>query len=471
MSQGVRLGRGERLEVVERVAAGVTQLAVAEALGFGVMTVRRVLVAVGGAPSRRSRRRPRSPLWLSLVERGEIRAGIAAGGSFRAIARGLGRAPSTVSREVGGAGRRASYRATRADDRACLAARRPKRSKLACSARLRRAVTVMLERRFSPQQLSVTLKREFPDDQEIRIAPETIYQSLYIQSRGRRARTLRATCEPGVSGDRPAAVLLVRDGSRRCSRSPSGRPRSKTGRYPVYWEGGSDRRQGQPRIHRHAGGAPDPLGDAHAAGQGRHHRDRDHENRRADRAAPAAPAAVADLGPGPRASPPPPVHGRHRHQGLLLRPPLPGGSAPSKENTNGPLRQYLPNGTDLAIHDQKALDRVAAELNGRPRQTLRWATPAEKMTELLRRPPDAAEPASTPSRRNLARASSPLPYGRGTNAAPTSRVIPLQRHSRRRTSAQMRPAPNVPWLKHAPAETRPSPRYWNWPASGQPTRA
>jgi transposase, IS30 family len=115
---------------------------------------------------------------LSLVEREEIRAGIAAGASFRAIARRLGRAPSTVGREVGGVAGRGSYRATRAEDRACLAALRPKRSKLAASPRLRRAVVALLERRFSPQQISARLRLDYPDDEEMRIAPETIYQSL-----------------------------------------------------------------------------------------------------------------------------------------------------------------------------------------------------------------------------------------------------------------------------------------------------
>jgi transposase, IS30 family len=133
------------------VAAGEGLVRVAAAVGCGVSSVKRVLVAAGGRPSRRSRRRPRWRLRLSLAEREEIRAGIAAGDSFRAIARRIGRAPSTVSREVGGVGGRGGYRATRAEDRACLAARRPKRSKLACDARLRGAVATLLERRFSPQ--------------------------------------------------------------------------------------------------------------------------------------------------------------------------------------------------------------------------------------------------------------------------------------------------------------------------------
>ena len=139
-----RLGQADRLEILERVSRGERQVAVARSVGCGLSTLTRVLVAAGGTPSRRSRRRPRSPLRLSLSEREEIRAGIAAGESFRAIARRVGRAPSTISREVGGVAGRGRYRATRADDRAWLAARRPKRCKLAGNRRLRRAVVRML---------------------------------------------------------------------------------------------------------------------------------------------------------------------------------------------------------------------------------------------------------------------------------------------------------------------------------------
>jgi transposase, IS30 family len=168
-AMGNRLSRADRVEILERVSCGETQPRVARAVGCSARTVARVLVAAGGTPSRRSRRRPRSPLRPSLLEREEIRAGIAAGDSFRAIARRIGRAPSTVSREVGGVAGRAGYRATRADDRACVAARRPKRSKLAACPRLRRAVRGMLERRFSPRQISARLMVDYPDDPEMRI--------------------------------------------------------------------------------------------------------------------------------------------------------------------------------------------------------------------------------------------------------------------------------------------------------------
>jgi Helix-turn-helix domain/Homeodomain-like domain len=155
---GNRLRRVERLEVLDRIARGETRPVVARALGTTERTVGRVLARAGGRPSRRSRRRQRSALRLSLIEREEIRAGIAAGDSFRAIARRLGGAPSTIGREVGGVRGRNRYRATSAVDRACLRAARPKPAKLACNPRLRRAVVEMLRSRFSPQQISARLK-------------------------------------------------------------------------------------------------------------------------------------------------------------------------------------------------------------------------------------------------------------------------------------------------------------------------
>jgi IS30 family transposase len=381
-SFGNRLSHRDRLEILERIAGGETQPQVARAVGTTTRTVRRVLAAAGGSPSRRSRRRPRSPLRLSLSEREEIRAGIAAGASFRAIARRLGRAPSTVSREVGGVAGRAGYRATRADDRACLAARRPKPCKLARNRRLRRVVAAMLERRCSPRQISARLPLEYPDDAEMRIAPETIYQSLYVQSRGRLLKDLARYLRTGRS-------------KRRARRSPAGNrlrdmisisqrpPEVEDRAVPGHWEGDLLVGKGNRSfigtlVERHTRYVllsylgndastetvttkiaeqiitlPEHLRLSLTWDQGR-------EMARHDDFTVATGIKVYFCDP---------------HS------PWQRGS---NENTNGLLRQYFPKTTDLAIHDQTELDRVAAELNGRPRQTLGWLTPAEKMTELLR---------------------------------------------------------------------------------------
>jgi IS30 family transposase len=380
---GNRLSYGERLEILERIAAGQTQPRVAFALGTTARTVRRVLAAAGGTPSRRSRRRPRSRLRLSLTEREEIRAGIAAGDSFRAIARRIGRAPSTVSREVGGVAGRVGYRATRADDRACLAARRPKRSKLACSPRWRRAVTALLERRCSPRQISARLRLEYPDDPEMRIAPETIYQSLYVQSRGglrkqltRYLRSGRAKRKPrrGPTGqgripdmvsisERPPEIedravpghwegdLLVGKGNR----SFIGTLVERQTRYVLLSHLGTDASTETvtAKIAERILTLPEHLRRSLTWDQGREM------------------ARHVDLTVATGVT-------------VYFCDPHSPWQRGSNENTNGLLRQYFPKGSDLAVHDQAELDRVAAELNGRPRQTLGWLTPAEKLTELLR---------------------------------------------------------------------------------------
>jgi IS30 family transposase len=341
-----------------------------------------VLARAGGRPSRRSRRRQRSPLRLSLIEREEIRAGIAAGDSFRALARRLGRAPSTISREVGGVAGRRRYRATGADDRACLRALRPMPSKLAGNPRLRRRVSEMLCQRFSPQQISATLKLRYPDDPEMRIAAETIYQSLYVQSRGRFRKDLTRYLRTGRSKRKP------RRGPTGQGRIPgmvsiSERPGEVEDRaVPGHWEGdlivGQQGRsfigtlvERQTRFVILTQLGKDASTETVTAKIGEQIT-RLPEHLRL--------SLTWDQGR---------EMARHREftvatgvQVYFCDPHSPWQRG-SNENTNGLLRQYFPKSTDLAQHDQTALDRVAAELNRRPRQTLGWLNPAEKMTELL----------------------------------------------------------------------------------------
>jgi IS30 family transposase len=382
-SRGIPLSHEERLEILDRVSRGQSQLEVARTVGCGTTTLRRVLVAAGGTPTRRSRRRPRSALRLSIVEREEIRAGLAGGESFRAIARRMGRAPSTISREVGGVRGRRNYRATKADDRACLRSLRPKPSKLACNPRLRRVVVEMLTERFSPQQISARLRREHPQDEEMRISPETIYQSLYVQSRGRLRKDLARYLRSGRTKRKP------RRGPTGRGRIPdmisiSERPAEVEDRaVPGHWEG--DLIAGKQNrsfigtlVERHTRYVmlaylgkdattenvtqkiaeqivrlPEHLRQSLTWDQGRemsHHLE-------------------FSIATGVR---------------VYFCDPHSPWQRGSNENTNGLLRQYFPKSTDLAVHNQRELDRVAAQLNRRPRQTLDWLTPAEKMAELLR---------------------------------------------------------------------------------------
>jgi IS30 family transposase len=378
-----RLSQEQRLEILRRLSRGQRQRQVARELGCGRRTVQRIVAAAGGMPQWQLRRRPRSPLRLSLAEREEIRAGIAQGDSFRAIARRIGRAASTVSREVGGTSGRASYRATRSDDRACLAALRPKPTKLASNPRLRREVTKLLRRRFSPQQISATLKRDHPQDEEMRISHETIYQSLYVQSRGRLRRDLARYLRTGRTKRKPrrgpSGAGHIRD-----MISISERPAEVEDRaVPGHWEGDMI-------VGKQSRSFIGTLVERHTryvmlAYLG------------TDATTEHVTAKIAEqivrL----------PAHLRQSltwDQGVEMAKHLDFTVATgvkvyfcdphspwqrgSNENTNGLLRQYFPKGTDLAVHRQRELDRVAAELNSRPRQTLEWLTPAEKMAELLR---------------------------------------------------------------------------------------
>jgi IS30 family transposase len=381
---GNRLGYLERLEILERVSRGESQPQIACVLGCTTRTVRRVLRAAGGTPSRRSRRRPRSPLRLSLSEREEIRAGIAGGDSFRAIARRIGRAPSTVSREVGGSVGRSRYRATRAEDRACLSARRPKPSKLARNPRLRRRVRAMLCGRFSPQQISARLRLEHPDDSEMRIAAETIYQSLYVQSRGRFRRDLTGYLRSGRSKRKPRRGPTGQ-GRIKDMVSISERPAELSDRaVPGHWEGdlivGKQNRsfiatlvERQTRFVMLAQLGSDASTETVTA-------------RIAEQIVRLPEQLRLSLTWDQRRE-----MARHLQFSVATGvkvyfcDPHSPWQRGSNENTNGLLRQYFPKGTDPAMHDQLELDRVAAQLNRRPRQTLDWRNPAEKMSELLLR--------------------------------------------------------------------------------------
>ena len=335
-------------------------------------------------PSRRSRRRPRSPLRLSLGEREEIRAGIAAGDSFRLIAGRIGRAPSTVAREVGGTQGRDRYRATKADDRACLAARRPKPAKLSCNPRLRRRVREMLCERFSPQQISARLKLDYPDVPEMRIAPETIYQSLYVQSRGRFRKDLTRHLRSGRSSRRPRGKASGR-GKIKDMVSISERPAEVEDRaVPGHWEGDlivgrSNRsfigtlveRQTRFVILSYLGrDSSTATVTAQIAEQIKRLPEQLRQSLTWDQGKEMAAHLDFTITTGVE---------------VYFCDPHSPWQRGSNENTNGLLRQYFPKGTDLAVHGQVELDRVAAQLNRRPRQTLDWRTPAEKMTELLSR--------------------------------------------------------------------------------------
>ncbi len=338
---------------------------------------------------RRLERRPppepaRSRLRFSLVEREEISRGLAAGESLRSIAGRLGRAPSSVSREVVRNGGRRRYRACRADRDALRRAHRPKPAKLATCARLRRVVEAKLALRWSPQEISGWLVRTFPDDPELRVSHETIYLSLFVQSRGALRKELTRYLRRGQATRRPRGHTVMHgQGQIRQMVNIRERPADVEDRaVPGHWEGdllcgsaGTAIATLVERKTRFVMLLALPT------------------NHRADVVADALTEKIATLPVALRRSltwdqgKEMAEHARFSlDSGVSVyfcdpRSPWQRGS---NENTNGLLRQYFPKRTSLAAFSQADLDHVADELNGRPRQTLNWMTPSEALDDALR---------------------------------------------------------------------------------------
>jgi transposase, IS30 family len=318
---------------------------------------------------------------LTMADREEIAAGLQRGESFTMIAARLGRVPSTVSREVHANGGRSQYRASKAHRRAWARARRPKTAKLAGCERLQAAVIEGLERLWSPQQITRRLLIEFPHDPMMRVSHETIYQSLYVQGRGALRRELARCLRSGRAQRRHRG----RDEKR--GRIPgmvmiSDRPADIADRaVPGHWEGDLiiglngasavatlvERATRYVLLARITDQTAETVRDAittQIIGLPAHLRrsltwDQGKEMSSHTRFSIDTGVAVYFCDP---------------HS------PWQRGS---NENTNGLLRQYMPKGTDLSPLTQTDLDRIAASLNNRPRQTLDWLKPSEKLAELL----------------------------------------------------------------------------------------
>jgi IS30 family transposase len=378
--RGFPLSEGERLEVVERLKAGVAVMTVAAGVGCS----RRTVFSVWADRRLVEQRAGRSGLRLSLVEREQISRGLAMGQTLRAIARQLGRSASTVSREVNANGGPRRYRALAGERRAIGCAKRPRAGKLELSERLRAEVQAGLVQRWSPQQISARLLVSFPEDLEMRISHETIYQAVYVQSRGELRRQLTGHLRTARTKRRAQGARSGR-GHIKDMVLISERPAQIEDRaVPGHWEGdlilGAHGRSSiatlverQTRFVMLA-----RLGNQ---------RDTEHvtnalKQRIAELPTELIRSLTWDQGTEMAA------HAKFSIETgieVFFCDPHSPWQRGSNENTNGLLRQYLPKGTDLAIHSQTDLDHIAAELNGRPRQTLDWATPSEKMNQLLMR--------------------------------------------------------------------------------------
>jgi IS30 family transposase len=380
-----RRGRFRWLTPVERAAIGARFRAgarVADVVAeFGVPRTSAARIRDADALARR--RVWHSPHRLSFVEREEVFVGICRGESDSAIARRLGRHRSTIGREIGRCGGRSRYRPLRAEWVAQRLARRPKETKLAACPELLAAVEEGLGRCWSPQQIAARLRLEYPDDARMRLSHETIYRSLYVQARGELRRQLTAQLRTGRSARRARGWVETRGRIPNRVAIAERPPEVDERRVPGHWEGdllmgAAGKSQIATLVERQTRYV---LLARLADGRG------------TEQVIAALKARIEGL----------PAHlvrsltwdqGREltAHQRFTVDTgvqvyfcdPHAPWQRGTNENTNGLLRQYLPKGSDLTVHDQTALDAIAAELNGRPRKTLGWATPAEKMEVLLR---------------------------------------------------------------------------------------
>ena len=367
-----------RREVMRLAARGLSYTQIQARLDLSLGTLSAVLRPLGGvirkdmlAPTGRR---------LSLQERVEIRVGLERGWSYHRIGAELGRAASTICREVAAGGGRGRYQPVTSQQRAQLAARRPKPSKLGSNPRLCAEVTARLEQLHSPQQIASYL-RGLGDARLGTVSHETIYKSLYVQGRGELRRELAACLRTGRAARRPRGRAETR-GKIPGKLMISQRPAEAADRaVPGHWEGdlivGKDNKSYIATLVERST---------------RYVMLAQIDDGRAETVAAALARQAATL----------PAHlwrsltwdqgsEMSRHAAFTIETGIPvyfcDPHSPwqrgSNENTNGLLRQYFPKHTSLARYTRADLDAAALELNDRPRQTLNWQTPAERLQALL----------------------------------------------------------------------------------------
>ena len=365
----------QKAEIWDCWQRGETLNAIGRTFERGSSSIFTLLAPTGGirpAPKIRSR------LALTLSEREEISRGIVKDNSMREIAKQLGRAPSTISREIQRNGGVMQYRATQADQSAWERAHRPKQCKLACHPMLKRIVAAKLKRNWSPQQISGWLKRTHPGKVQKQVSHETIYRSLFIQARGVLKKELQQYLRTQRAIRRSKQHSIKKEGLGKIKNavSISERPASVEDRaVPGHWEGdliagsnnsyiatlverhtryvmlvrvkGKDTETVISALIKHAHKLPTELYKSLTWDRGK------------EMAAHQRFTLETDVD-------------------VYFCDPQSPWQRGSNENTNRLLRQYFPKGTDLSVHSQATLNRVARELNERPRETLKFETPAER---------------------------------------------------------------------------------------------
>jgi IS30 family transposase len=378
MSIGPWFKPQEEAELWRRWKAGETVAAIARAMGRCEPTVLTAVKVHGGiAP----RKRCRSALALTLAEREEISRGLCKSRSIREIARRLGRAPSSISREIARNTARQwwGYRAHASDQRAWDRALRPKQCHLARHPQLARLVAQKLRLDWSPQQIAGWLAREFGDDKSMRVSHETIYKSLFIQARGvlkkqltahlRRRRIVRrgrSYANDGPGRGKICDTVSIRE-----------RPAQVEDRaVPGHWEGdllvGTNTSRIATLVERKSRfvilvKVPSRDTKTVVGALTRRVRKLPKQLRRSltwDRGKEMSSHKDFSLATDVK---------------VYFCDPHSPWQRGSNENTNGLLRQYFPRGTDLSGYSQAHLDRVALKLNQRPRETLGFQTPADKL--------------------------------------------------------------------------------------------
>ena len=372
----VKLSEQQRNDMWRRWKAGQSLHEIGRAFGKDHVSIQFMLSQHGGiVPAARRR----SLLTLTLAEREDISRGIASGSSIRDIARGLQRAVSTVSREVARHGGRPLYRANEADHQAWESALRPKRCLLAIHVKLQEIVAGKLILDWSPEQISGWLKSQYPEDESMRVSHETIYRSLFIQARGvlkkeliqhlrfkRRIRRSRHARDSGHRSGQIVDAISIRE-------SPA---EIEDRAIPGHWEGdligGTKNSHIATLVERHSRfvmlvKVPSKDTATVVAALSQHVGKLPASLRRSltwDRGLEMAQHKSFTVDTEVK---------------VYFCDPQSPWQRGSNENTNGLLRQYFPKRTDLSTHSQADLDEVALRLNQRPRKTLGFQTPADRM--------------------------------------------------------------------------------------------